>query len=107
MMEWARLWIGRVCSRRGRPFQVAAGASARWHWAGDEGSKRIELWERSEFEALLRRCEQKLGTKKYKKRKHQPPRDDAAGRGDRAAHGCTGGLPEGHLRPGVIHGGDE
>ena len=52
--------------------------------AGVEVSKRIELWERSEFEALLQRCEQQqLLNQKHEKCKRQPQHDDAAGRGAR------------------------
>ena len=48
--------------------------------SADEVSKRIVLWERSEFDALLQRCEQqKLLNQKHWKRKRQPQRDDAAG----------------------------
>ena len=59
---------------------------------GDDVSKRIELWERSEFEALLQRCEQqKLLSQKHKKRKRQPQRDDPAGRRDRARRTAAAG----------------
>ena len=67
--------------------------------AADEVSKRIELWERSEFEALLQRCEQQeLLNQNHRKRKRQ--------RRPRATHGSSGRLPRGHIRPGVVHDGD-
>ena len=54
-----------------------------------EVSKRIELRERLEFEVLLQGCEQqKFLNQKNRKRKRQPPRDDAIGKSD-----CAGGIP--------------
>ena len=51
----------------------------------DEVSKRTDPWEQPEFQTLLHFCEQqKLLNPKQRKRKRQPQRDDAAGRGDRA-----------------------
>ena len=56
--------------------------------AADEVSKRVEFCERSEFEALLHRCEQqKLLNQKNRERKRQPQRVDPAGKGDRGAAG--------------------
>ena len=76
--------------------------------AADEVSKRVEFCERSEFEALLQRCEQqKLLNQKHRKRKRQYQRVDPVGKGDRGAtHGGSGRLPESHFRPGVVHDGD-
>ena len=67
--------------------------------AADEVSKRIEFWKWSEFEVLLqRRDQQKLLKEKNRKRKRQPPSDDAVGKGNRArGTAAVGVLPEGHI----------
>ena len=94
----ARCWNGLAAAWMSMPWHRKAPPNSCWPWCqgalerGDEVSKRIELCERSEFEALLGRCEQQeVLNQKHKKRKRQPQRDGPAGRGDRARRTAAAG----------------
>ena len=82
----------RVRSRTGRPIEAFSGGNRSFfrrqclrQTGAAEVSKGIEVQKRLEFVVLLQRCEhQKFLNQKNRKRKRQPPRDDAIGKGDRA-----------------------